>query len=213
MTTSHIKKQTKEKTVICICGMAGSGKSTVALRLAEHYGLKYRSGGDALKALAAEMGYRMTGEGWWETKEGMRFLEERLSNLAIDRKVDAKLLEWAEEGDIILDSRVLPWLLKTGFKIWLDASQKLRARRIAERDGLEPAEAMRFLKEKERKTKAIYEKLYGFNLGDDLEPFNFILDVNHLDRDEVFESLRTVIDNLALKKAQNTTKDLNPDYC
>ncbi|MEM2643065.1 MAG: AAA family ATPase, partial [Candidatus Bathyarchaeia archaeon] len=47
----------KEPLVICVCGMAGSGKSTLAKKLAEKYGLKYYSGGDALKALALERGH------------------------------------------------------------------------------------------------------------------------------------------------------------
>ena len=72
------KGKKKEKPiVICIGGMAGSGKSTVARKIAEKYKLDYLSGGDALKALAAEKGYKFVGPGWWESAEGMRFLEER----------------------------------------------------------------------------------------------------------------------------------------
>ena len=70
------KKKFKEPIVVC-CGMAGSGKSTLAKKLAEKYGLKYCSGGDALKALAIEGDYKPFERGWWESKEGMRFLEER----------------------------------------------------------------------------------------------------------------------------------------
>ena len=54
----------KESIVICICGMAGTGKSTLAKRLAKKYGLKYYSGGDALKALAIEEGYKSLERGW-----------------------------------------------------------------------------------------------------------------------------------------------------
>ncbi|MCK4435093.1 AAA family ATPase, partial [Candidatus Bathyarchaeota archaeon] len=75
----------KESVVICICGMAGSGKSTIAKRLAEKYGLKYYSGGDALKAFAIEEGYPPLKHGWWESKEGMRFLERRSKNPKFDQ--------------------------------------------------------------------------------------------------------------------------------
>jgi cytidylate kinase len=190
------EKVGKKKFVICISGMAGSGKSTVAKRLAEHYGLKYYSGGDALKAVAADIGYKTAGEGWWETAEGIRFLEERLNNLEIDRKVDEKLLEWADRGEVVLDSWAMPWLLKKGFKIWLEASKKVRAQRLAERDNISLGEALMFLNEKEAKTKTIYRKLYGFKLGEDYEPFQLILDVNLLSRDEVYEALRMAVDNL-----------------
>jgi len=194
----NLAVEDEKKLVICICGMAGSGKSTLAKRIAEHYGLKYYSGGDALKAVAAELGYRTSGEGWWETEEGIRFLQERLNNPEIDRRVDQKQLEWAEKGGAVFDSWALPWLLKDGFKVWLEASEEVRAKRIAERDGLSYSEALKFLRKKEARTKAIYKKLYGFNLGMDFSPFHLIIDVNLLDKDEVFETLRMVINKLLL---------------
>jgi len=196
------QKSTKEKLVICICGMAGSGKSTVAKRLAKHYRLRYCSGGDALKAVAADMGYETTGTGWWETEEAMRFLEKRLADLEIDRKVDEKQLEWAEEGDVIFDTWAMPWLVGKGFKVWLEASEEVRAQRIAKRDGLTIGEAAKMLREKESRTKAVYRKLYGFDLGGDYSPFHLILDVNQLNEEEVFQGLRIAIDNLVLTKGR-----------
>jgi len=191
-------EEKKKKLVICICGMAGSGKSTLAKRIAQHYGLKYSSGGDALKAVALEMGYSVSEKGWWETKEGLRFLEERSRNPEIDRRVDQKQLEWAEKGGIVFDSWAIPWLLKGGFKVWLEASETVRARRVAKRDDLTIKEALRFLREKEAMTKKIYKRLYGFSLGEDLSPFHLIIDVNFLSEDEVFEALRLVIDRFVL---------------
>ena len=196
----NLKVDNERKIVICICGMAGSGKSTVAKRLAQHYGLKYFSGGDALKAVAAEMGYNVSGEGWWETEEGIRFLKEREKNPEIDRRVDQKQLEWARMGGAIFDSWAMPWLLEGGFKVWLEASEDVRARRIAERDNLPFEDALRFLREKEARTKMIYKRLYGFTLGEDFTPFHMIIDVNFLSKDEVFEALRLAIDHLVLKR-------------
>ena len=186
----------EETVLICICGMAGSGKSTVAKRLAERYGLKYHSGGDALKALAMEEGYKPLERGWWESREGMRFLEKREKDPEFDKVVDKKLLESAQQGNVILDSRTMPWLLKNGFKIWLDASIERRAKRIAKRDNTSVKEALKALKSKEEKTKNIYKKLYGFKLGEDFTPFQLILDTNNLNAEEVFQTLCTVIDNM-----------------
>ncbi len=195
----------KKKVVLCISGMAGCGKSTAAKKIAEKYKLRYFSGGDALKALALEAGYKFIDRGWWESGEGIKFLERRTHNSSFDRKVDEKLLEWARQGDVVLDSWTMPWLLKTGFKIWLEASSEERARRIAKRDRISIKGAFMALKEKDTKTKNIYKKLYGFNLGEDFSPFDLILDVNQLNPDEVVQIISLVIDHLF-----SETQRINP---
>jgi CMP/dCMP kinase len=187
-----------KKTVICICGMAGTGKSTLSKKLAQKYNLKCYSGGDALKELAKTEGYNVSDEGWWESPEGLNFLKERLSDPKFDKTVDAKLLEYAEQGNVLLDSWTMPWLLKEGFKIWLMASIEKRAARVAVRDKISIEEAFRVLNEKETRTKAIYKDLYGFVLGEDFEPFDLVLDTDNLNAQEVFEVLCRVIGNVVI---------------
>lgn len=197
MNNSRKKRRT---IVICICGMTGCGKSTVAKKLAGKYGLKYYSGGEALKALAIEAGYKPIERGWWESKEGMSFLERRSRDLNFDRRVDEKLIEAAELGDIVLDSWTMPWLLKSGFKVWLECGEKVRAERLAKRDGISFEAALKVLRDKEEGTRRIYKRLYGFDLGDDFGPFDLILDVSDLSADEVLKAVSLVVDNLLFKK-------------
>ena len=187
-----------QRVTICVGGMAGTGKSTLAKKIAEKYGLKYFSGGAALMALAVEEGYRPIERGWWESEEGMRFLEKRGRDPRFDQAVDNKLLQIAQQGNVVLDSWTMPWLLKKGFKIWLEASAEKRAERIAERDKISFKEALEALKRKERQTKIIYKKMYGFSLGDDYAPFNFILDTDILNEEEVFQILCMVLESLVL---------------
>ena len=184
--------------VICISGMAGTGKSTLSKKLAERYSLKYYSGGNALKALAAEEGYDSSKEGWWESPEGLCFLEKRNNDLSFDKAVDEKLLRYASEGNVLLDSWTMPWLLKDAFKIWLAASVERRAQRIAQRDNMKTKDALEALKEKEARTKSIYNQLYGFELGEDFAPFDLVLDTDNLSAGEVLQVLCRVIDNLVL---------------
>jgi cytidylate kinase len=185
-----------KKIVICVSGMAGTGKSTLSKRLAQKYNLKCYSGGDALKELAAAEGYDVSREGWWESSEGLNFLKERTNDPKFDRAVDAKLLEYAQQGNVLLDSWTMPWLLKEGFKIWLMASVEKRAARVAERDKITVNEAIKLLEEKEDRTKAIYKKLYGFVLGEDFAPFDLVLDTDNLSAEEVFEVLCRVFSNV-----------------
>jgi len=179
--------------------MSGCGKSTVAKKLAEKYGLRYLSGGGALKALAIKGGYQPYERGWWETEEGRRFLEQRMEDEQFDRMVDEELLKEAKQGNVILDSWTMPWLLERGFKIWLEASSDVRARRIAKRDDISIEKALNALSEKDEKTRRIYKSLYGFNLGEDFSPFNLILDTDELSVEEVFQTLCMVIDRLLIK--------------
>lgn len=184
-----------KKIVICISGMAGSGKSTVAVKVAKKYSLRYFSGGDALKSLAMEMGYAPKERGWWESAEGIKFLTKRMQDPSFDKKIDERLLTWAREGNVVLDSWTMPWLFDQGFKIWLEASKEERARRISKRDKTSFKEALSALEKKETKTKIIYKKLYGFNLGEDFSPFDLVLDVNHLRPDGVFNTISLVLDS------------------
>jgi len=187
-----------KKVVMCISGMAGTGKSTLSRKLAKTYKLKCYSGGDALKELAKAEGYDASAQGWWESPEGLNFLKERENDPKFDRAVDAKLLEYAEQGNVLLDSWTMPWLLKDGFKIWLMASIGKRAERVANRDKITVAEALKVLEEKEYRTKAIYQKLYGFVLGEDFSPFDLVLDTDNLNADEVFEVLCRVISSIVI---------------
>ena len=193
-----------KKIVICVSGMAGTGKSTLSKKLAEKYNLKCYSGGDALKELAAAEGYDVSRQGWWESPEGLNFLNERVNDPKFDKAVDAKLLKYAQQGNVLLDSWTMPWLLKDGFKIWLMASIEKRAARVAERDKITVNEAFKVLAEKEARTKAIYNKLYGFVLGEDLAPFDFVLDTDSLSAEEVFDVLCKVISNVALSVSELT---------
>ena len=195
-----MSQEKKNKIVICIAGLAGCGKSTVAKRLAGKYGLKYLSGGTTLKKLAVKMGYKSHERGWWESNEGMKFLEHRLKDPKFDKQADAYLLRWAKRGDVVLDSWTMPWLFKGGYKIWFEASLEVRACRLAERNDISIKKAVKAIKEKDEKTRRIYHDLYGFELGGDFSPFNLVLDVNQLDAEEVFKTLCLVVDRLVLGK-------------
>ena len=193
-------KDEKKHVIICISGMTGSGKSTVAKRLAEKYELKYFSGGNALRALAKEEGYASEARGWWETSEGLNFLKQRMDDPLFDKKIDKKLLELAAEGNVVLDSWTVPWLLKDGFKIWLEASPQVRAKRVVTRDSMSVKEALKALTEKDERTRQIYKNLYGFDLGNDLTPFNLVLATDDLNPDEVFYAVSLVTDRLVFRE-------------
>lgn len=188
--------------VICLAGLTACGKSTAARRLAQKYNLKYVSGGTALKELALEGGIADANKGWWETPAGLHFLKQRQQDSSFDKQVDDRLLCFAKQGNVVLDSWTMPWLSEKGFKIWLEVSPKERANRLTQRDGISVESAEKIIKEKDGRTKQIYRELYGFELGEDYSPFDVVLDSELMTSDEVFDTLSLVIERLVLKRGR-----------
>jgi len=176
------------KPVICISGFAAVGKSTAGKMLAKRLRLKYFSGGDALKALAKEMGYRPTGAGWWETAKGLEFLKLRGKDPSFDRRVDRKLLEVCRRGGVVVDSWVIPWLFKgRSLNVWITADKKVRAKRMASRSKISVSRALRILAKRDRESAAIYRRIYGIRIGEDFRPFHLIVDTTRMKPEQVVD--------------------------
>lgn len=170
---------------IIISGMAGSGKTSLAKALANHYGLKYLCGGDALKEIAMRKGYHFSGDDWWETEDGMRFLSERKNNPDFDKEVDAFLKKKACEGNVAITSWALPWLGAVGVKIWLTAVQGTRAERIMKRDVSSLDGAVKAVRKRDAENVELYKKMYGYVLDKDLDVFDLVLETDSKTIDEL----------------------------
>lgn len=179
--------------VLIISGMPAVGKSTAAKALADAFGLRYYCAGDALKELAIQKGYKPSGEDWWETVDGMRFLEERRKNPDFDREVDGRLVQVAKDGNVAITSYTAPWLVNNGIKIWLKASMEVRARRLASRDTMPFERASQIISDRDLENQGIYRNLYGIKFGEDLSVFDFILNTEHLSSENVVEILHTIV--------------------
>ena len=107
---------------IVVSGPPAIGKTTVAKGLAKEFNLNYLSGGDILKELASEQGFSSSGDDWWDTEDGMKFLNQRKENSEFDKKVDEKLIQLFEKGNVVITSYTLPWLIDTGIKLWLSGT-------------------------------------------------------------------------------------------
>ncbi|HDI86018.1 MAG TPA: hypothetical protein ENF83_01245 [Candidatus Korarchaeota archaeon] len=181
---------------ICLTGFTGTGKSTLARRLAAHYGLAYVSGGNVLKRIiGGEEALR--DPGWWEREGGKRAMELRKRDPSFDRRVDEELIRLAmEKGDVVLDSWTMAYLLEADDKvaIFLKGDLGVRAERVARRDRTSVEEAKKAIIRKDAETKRLYLSLYGFRLGEDLSPFNLVLDTTRLSADETFDVARRFID-------------------
>jgi len=183
------------KLSIVISGWPAVGKTTIAGRLAEEFGLSMYNGGDILKMLAAEKGYSIDRDDWWDTDEAKKFMRERRSDPSFDKKVDKKLADILKKGGAVITSYTLPWLVKDDsvIRFWLRGSQDNRAKRMANRDGITFSEAKRIIKLRDDENRKIYFRLYGFRFGEDLTVFDYVLNTDKLPLGSLVEISRLIV--------------------
>jgi CMP/dCMP kinase len=183
---------------IVISGWPAVGKTTIACKLAEEFGLVMYNGGDILKMLAEEKGYSTERDNWWDTPEAKKFMEERKSDPSFDKKVDKKLVEIVKKGRAVITSYTLPWLVRDEsiimiIKLWLRGSPENRAKRMANRDDISYAEARRIVNLRDDENRKIYYKLYGFHFGEGLTIFDYVLNTDRLSLDSLIDISKLII--------------------
>lgn len=167
-----------ENTSIVISGPAAVGKTTLAEGLAKAFGYTVYNGGDILKNIAKEKGYKVTGKDWWDTAEAIRFMQERKKDISFDIKVDKMLVEKANKGEVVITSYTLPWLTQRPMTFWLNASAENRSKRMAKRDNISIAKSLRIIRNRDAENRRIYKKIYGPRFGDNLLVFDVVLNTD-----------------------------------
>ncbi|MDA4112307.1 MAG: AAA family ATPase [Thaumarchaeota archaeon] len=199
-----MKRRTRNISVI-ISGMPSVGKTTAANAIADKYGLKHVAGGDMLKEMAIERGYKPSGSEWWDTLQGMAFLSERERNPNFDKEVDQRLEKYLKTGNVVMTSYSMPWLVRDdGLKLWFHASQKTRASRLAGRDSISNSKALVIIRKRDAENKRLYKKLYDIGFGEDLSPFHFIIDTNKMTAKEVAQASTKIVGEYARAKNEKT---------
>lgn len=178
---------------IIISGPPAVGKTTIAKGIAEEFGLTHLSGGDILKELAEEQGFKTGGDDWWDTQEGMNFLSQRQENSEFDKKVDDKLKKHFLDGNVVITSYTLPWLVEGGVKIWLEGSKENSAQRMTTRDNMSKDNALEIVQKRYQENKKIYKVLYGFEFGEDLSIFDKVIETDGLDASQVLDIAKIVV--------------------
>jgi CMP/dCMP kinase len=184
------------KKSIIISGPPAIGKTTVAKGLAEEFGLTFLGGGDILKELAKDLGFKTDRDDWWDTEDGMKFLNQRSQNSEFDKKVDDKLQEIFLIGGVVITSYTLPWLVDDGIKIWLGGTLENSAKRMKIRDDMDEAKALEIVKTRFEENKKLYKKLYNFDFGENLNVFDKIINTDNLDAAKVLEIAKNTVKEL-----------------
>ncbi len=163
--------------IITVSGLIASGKTTQAKALAARLGLRYLSAGEVMRRWAEERGVTL-----------LRFSEMAEQDHAIDRELDRLQVEMAREGNAVVDSRLSGWFVPAAMKVWLRAPLEVRARRVAEREGVDPRVALEELQRREASERRRYRAIYGIDL-DDLSPYHVVVDTHRWEREAVTQAL------------------------
>jgi len=165
---------------ITISGPPGSGTSTVAGLLAARLGVQYANAGMFFRQIACEQGLSLA-------ELGRR--AERDSR--IDREVDRRTLKRANaEAGSVLEGRMAGWVLHRAgvpsFKVWLDANEEVRARRIAGRENMPFDPVLSEMVEREQSERRRYREIYDVEIGD-LSPYDVVLRTDDLSPADIVE--------------------------
>ena len=167
--------------IITLSGLHGTGKSTIAKLLAENLGILYYSTGKAFRDLAEENGMTL--------EEYTNYVEK---NPEIDKNLDTKVVDMAKKGNIIFDSQLSGYLLKSiaDFKIHLTCPLKIRVKRMVARDQSSYDAKLKETTLREESELNRFNELYNIDLSDNdfiQNFFDLIIDTESLSIEEVLQ--------------------------
>lgn len=193
MKADKSKGRLNKKSSIVISGPAAVGKTTLAEGLAKEFGYSIYNGGDILKNIAKDRGYRITGKDWWDTTEAARFMEERKNDISFDLMVDETLTEIVANGEVVITSYTLPWLTRIPLTFWLSASAESRSERMAERDNINVCDALKIIQSRDHENRRIYKKIYGPKFGEDFQVFDIVLNTELLSLEALIDISKRIV--------------------
>jgi len=139
---------------IAISGKSGCGNTTVSTLLAQRLGLRLIN--YTFHSMAQERGLSF--------EEFSRLAEK---DDQYDLYLDRHQVELASSGGCVLGSRLAIWLLpRASLRVYLAASLEERARRVALREGLDPALARSAVEERDSRDRNRYLRLYHIDIDD-----------------------------------------------
>jgi len=167
--------------IITVSGLPGSGTTTASELLSKETGMKLVSSGEVFREMAMEKDMSL---------EEFSDLAEK--NKGIDKKLDYRMVQKAEEG-MILEGRLTGHLLarseKEAYKVWLTAPLDVRIDRISEREGVKDKDVLkeRVLK-REKSEKKRYEEYYDIDLID-ISIYDIIIDSENNSPESIVEKI------------------------
>lgn len=176
--------------ILTISGLHGTGKTTVGKLIAEKLGIRYYSTGQAFRDLAKEMNLSLE-----------EFTNHVESNPDIDKKLDQRIIEIAQEDNIIIDSQLSAYILESiaDFKILLTCPLEIRVKRMADRDSASYGIQLKETLIREKSELERFNRLYNIDLDDSekiTQLYDLIINTENMTIDEIVEKILSTLDKL-----------------
>ncbi len=121
-------------------------------------------------------------------------------NPTIDKKLDSKIIEIAQKGNVIIDSQLSAYILKSiaDYKILLTCSLETRIKRMSERDSSNYEKKLKETILREKSELERFKRLYNIDLKDQGElsqTYDFIINTENLTIEDVLKKILTFLKN------------------
>jgi len=175
--------------IISVSGLHGTGKSTIAKKIAESLKIGYYSTGQAFRDLAKEMNMTL--------EEFTKYVE---NHPEIDNKLDDKIVDVAKKGNVVVESQLSGHILESiaDFKILLSCPLETRVKRMSERDGTSYEKKLKETKMREKSEQQRFKFMYNIDLSVNEKAkdiYDYILDTKNLTINEVVENILIALRN------------------
>ena len=167
---------------IAISGLAGSGKTAVAKKIKEILESRGKSVDLLLptfKDIVKEMGISL--------KEYEERAEEDSS---IDRAFDEEVQRrFSSLKNVVFASWLAIWKSDADLKVFLHASEKVRAQRIAGREKISFEEALSYVRERDQRNRRRYMKIYGIDIFNPLDVADVCINTENISLEKEAETI------------------------
>jgi CMP/dCMP kinase len=167
--------------LVTISGLPGSGKTTVARLVACTLGLEHVYAGNIFRRQAEANGLSL--------EEYLRRAEQDSS---IDRELDRQMETRAARGEAVLEGRLAAFMADRAgipaLKVFLAASEPVRAARIRDREGGAAAERLREIQAREASDHRRYLDLYGVDYHD-LARYDLVMETDRGTPEEIAQAI------------------------
>ncbi len=174
---------------VAISGKSGCGNTTVSKLLADTLNVNMIN--FTFRTLAEEVGLSLA-----------EIIEKAKTDDSFDIAVDTRQVEMAKADSCVLGSRLAIWMLKEAdIKVYLYASDEVRAKRILNREGGSLEEIASFTRMRDEQDSARYKKLYDIDNND----YSFVdleIDTSLYNPEEIVEQIISFLveKNLLIKQ-------------